>query len=104
MRHAQIRTKLGIAYVRLAEVRDEEANLKQAFTAFGDALRIFTSDSFPQDYARTQNDLGSAYVRLAEVRDQEANLKEAIGAFGEALRIFTSDSLPHDYASVVSLK
>jgi tetratricopeptide (TPR) repeat protein len=83
----------------MAEVRDKEENLKLAVAAYTEALRVYTFDDFPVDYATTQNNLGTAYGAMAEVRDKEENLKLAVAAYTEALRVRTFDDFPVDYAT-----
>jgi tetratricopeptide (TPR) repeat protein len=79
-------------------VRDKVDNLERAIQAYQEALKIRTLESYPIDYARTQNNLGGAYWSLAQVLDKRDNLDKAIQAYQEALRIFTLDRYPLDYS------
>ena len=79
-------------------MREGEANLGLAIQAYQEALRVYTFQAFPQNYAGIQNNLGNAYGDLAKVRDKEANLNLAIGAFRQALRVFIFATLPQDCA------
>jgi tetratricopeptide (TPR) repeat protein len=72
--------------------------LRKAIEAFGEALRFWTPDVAPLDYAETQNNLGFAYQRLSEYEDQLGNLREAIAAYEEALRFWTPERTPLLYA------
>jgi tetratricopeptide (TPR) repeat protein len=73
-------------------------NLEKAIQSYQEALRIRTLESYPIDYATTQNNLGTAYADLALVRDKEENLEKAIQSYQEALRAFTEDRYPIDYS------
>ena len=85
---------LGTAYRTLSEVRDKEENLTKAIRAYEEALKIYTVEKYPVDYAMTQNNLGTAYRTLSEVRDKEENLTKAIRAYEEALKIRTVEKYP----------
>ena len=68
--------------------------MAKAINAYEESLRIRTVESYPIDYAMTQNNLGTAYCTLSEVRDKEKNLAKAINAYGESLKIYTVESYP----------
>ena len=70
-----------------------------AVEAYEVALRFWTYEESPQDYAKTKNSLGIAYGRLSEVRDKAENIERAIMAYEEALDVYTRDSFPMDYAT-----
>ena len=77
----------------------EKANyMKIAIKAYEEALKVYTLDRFPMDYAMTQNNLGNAYSTLAEVEAKAENCKKAIKAYEEALKVRTLDRFPMDYA------
>ncbi len=65
---------------------------------YGEALRFYTAEAAPFDYAMTQNNLANAYGALAALEDREANLRRAIAGYGEALRFYTAEAAPLDYA------
>jgi formylglycine-generating enzyme required for sulfatase activity len=65
---------------------DRANNLQRAVASYHEALRIFTPEAAPLDYARTQNNLGEAY-RSLPTGDREANVQRAIASFEEALRL-----------------
>jgi tetratricopeptide (TPR) repeat protein len=61
---------LGVACVR-SPTGDRRANLEKAIECYQQALRFFTPESAPQDFAQTQNNLGLALSyagRFAEAR------------------------------------
>ena len=62
-------------------------------------MKVYKVESYPINYAMTQNNLGNAYRTLSEVRDKESNLEKAIEAYREALKVRTVESYPIDYAT-----
>ena len=66
-------------------------------------LTIFTNESYPIEYAKTQKDLGVAYYNLAEVRDKEENLNLALKASKEALNIYSREKYPVENADVQNI-
>jgi tetratricopeptide (TPR) repeat protein len=72
--------------------------MKTAIIAYEEALKIYTLDRFPTDYAMTQNNLLNAYVTLAEVEAKAENCKKAITASEEALKAYTLERSPMNYA------
>ena len=74
------------------------ANLQKAIACFEQALRFFTPEAAPFDYAATQNNLGLAYADLP-VGDWAANLQKAIACYEQALRFRTPEAAPFDYAA-----
>jgi tetratricopeptide (TPR) repeat protein len=63
-----------------------------------EALRFWTPEVAPLDYAMTQNNLGIAYANLASHEEPVGNLRKAIEAYNEALRFLTPEIAPLDYA------
>jgi CHAT domain-containing protein len=85
---------LGIAYRQLP-VGDRAANLQKAIACFEQALRVYTPEDAPFDYAGTQNNLGIAYRQLP-VGDRAENLRRAIACFEAALTVFTPEAYPDE--------
>ena len=77
---------------------DPQSLLSDAIDAYTEALRFWTAEAAPLDYAMTQNNLGAAYTNLADHRDPEENLGLAIDAYTEALRFYTPEAAPLNYA------
>ena len=88
---------LGTAYAELP-TGDRAANLARAIDCYTQALRFFTAEAAPLEYAATQNNLGNAYAELP-TGDRAANLARAIDCYTEALRFFTAEAAPLDYAT-----
>ena len=72
-------------------------NVEIAIAAYEQALGVYTRESFPEDWAMTQNNLGNAYLnRLWGERGE--NLERAIAAYEQALKVYTRESLPEKWA------
>jgi tetratricopeptide (TPR) repeat protein len=86
------------AVANSGRIRGERADsLERAIAAYEAALTVFTSDTFPEDWARTQNNLGKAYS--GRIRgDRADNLERAIVAYEAALTVFTPDAFLEDWA------
>jgi tetratricopeptide (TPR) repeat protein len=76
---------------------DKAENLEKAIAAYTEALKVYTFDAFPQQWAVTQNNLAVAYgIRIRG--DKAENLEKAIAAYTEALKVRTFDAFPVDWA------
>jgi tetratricopeptide (TPR) repeat protein len=93
-----LQKKLGDVYLNLSEHQDIEEYCKKAVRSYHEALKFYTVELFPIDYADIQNNLGVSYDRLAEIEDKSENCKRAIEAYQEALRFRTRVISPMDYA------
>ncbi|MFN8523568.1 MAG: NB-ARC domain-containing protein [Chloroflexota bacterium] len=93
---------LGRAAARLSAYggEDRRARLAEALGACEEALRFYTAERAPLDYAMTQNNRGNVLSDLAgeSGEDRRARLEEALGAYGEALRFLTAERAPLQYA------
>jgi protein-arginine kinase activator protein McsA len=99
---ARARVALGNALHHVATLAEEDraARLRQALSAYDEALRFRTPTSAPLDYAMTQNNRGNVLQDLATLaeEDRAARLRQALSAYDEALRFRTPTSAPLDYA------
>ena len=72
-------------------------NLEIAIIGYHTLLEVYTRDSFPEDWARTQNNLGRAY--LDRIRGKRAdNLELAISAYNLSLEVYTRDAFSKQWA------
>ncbi|MCS7287488.1 MAG: tetratricopeptide repeat protein, partial [Anaerolineae bacterium] len=73
-------------------------NLRKAISACKEALRFYTPENAPFDYAITQKNLGTTWLYWAEIEEELEQrctyLKAAIQAFAEALRFLTPKATP----------
>ena len=66
--------------------------------AYREALKEYTRERVPLDWAATQNNLGTALLALGERESGTATLKQAVEAYGEALKEYTRERVPLDWA------
>ena len=94
---------LGTLYWMLHRIPDnsEEAKIyiQQGIDFYKLALKLITTDTHPETYARIQNNLGTAYGDLARFTDAVENWNWAIVAYNEALRYRQEDIEPLKYAA-----
>jgi tetratricopeptide (TPR) repeat protein len=72
--------------------------MKIAIEAHSEALKVYSLDRYPENYARTQNNIGISYRTLADGEDKAKNCYKAIEAFNEALKVRTLERYPMNYA------
>ena len=75
----------------MAYFKEQELYLKKAISAYGEALKIFTIEKYPGDYAIIQNALSGAYTQLAQISDKEENLAKAKKAKDEAEKVNSNE-------------
>ena len=66
--------------------------------AYREALKEWTRERVPLDWATTQNNLGNALRSLGERESGTARLEEAVAAYREALKERTRERVPLDWA------
>ena len=59
---------------------------------------VYTRDSFPYEWARSQNNLGEAYSNRIKGKKAD-NLELAIAALNQSLEIYTRDAFPYEWAT-----
>src|SRR5204862_115833 len=74
--------------------------LEQAVAAHREALKEYTREHVPLDWARTQDYLGSALYILGGRENGTAKLEEAIAAYREALKEYTRKRVPLNWARI----
>ena len=75
-------------------------NCDQALTCFDAALRVWTREDHPYEWARTKNSAGLTLVRTRP--DDAEALEHAIGLYKEALTVITQDGHPFEWSGVES--
>jgi len=84
------------------DLNDEETarreNLSRAIDAYSEALKVYTLEEQPMEYATTQNNLGMSYCVLAGMTKEERDFYNAIDAYSEALKVYTLEEQPMEYA------
>ncbi len=87
-------TNLGDALTRLGERESGTARLEEAVAAYREALKEWTRERVPLDWAMTQNNLGNALKSIGERESGTARLEGAVAAYREALKERTRERVP----------
>jgi CHAT domain-containing protein/tetratricopeptide (TPR) repeat protein len=78
---------------------DRADNLERAINCYTEALRFYTAESTPSQYAMAQHNLGLTFLHAGlGGEDQVTNLTRAIECNTEALRFLTAETAPSEYA------
>ena len=80
-------------------------NCKENTVAYREALKVYTRDALPQDWAMTQNNLGNALgdqALASEGAERARLLRSSIGASKAALTIYTLEHFPWHQRSVTN--
>jgi len=96
---AEIFLKLGSALRVLGAREGAPTRLEEAVEAYIAALREYTRERAPLDWAKTQNNLGNALWTLGGRESGTARLEEAVGAYRDALQEHTRERVPLDWAA-----
>ncbi len=73
-------------------------NLELAIACYQAALQVRTQESFPENWATTQNNLGNAYYdRIRGERREKSGM--AIACYEAALQVRTPESFPEKWAT-----
>src|SRR5262249_52394079 len=91
---AMTQNNLGNGFQKLGERESGTARLEEAVAAFRDALKEWTRERVPLDWAMTQHNLGNALATLGERGSGTSRLGEAVAAFREALKEWTRERVP----------
>ena len=75
---------------------DRALNLELSIAAYQVALRVFTREVLPEDWAKSQNNLGIAYCNRIR-GDRAETLERAIAAYKLSLEVYTRDAFPEDW-------
>ena len=92
------RRTISASRFELGERESGTARLEEAVAAYRDALKEWTRERVPLDWAMTQNNLGNALETLGERESGTARLEEAVAAYREALQEWTRERVPLDWA------
>ena len=66
---------------------------------YTEALKEYTRERVPLDWAATQNNLGVALTTLGERESGTERLEQAVAAYTEALKEYTRERVPLDWAA-----
>ncbi|MEQ9371607.1 MAG: CHAT domain-containing tetratricopeptide repeat protein, partial [Coleofasciculus chthonoplastes F3-SA18-01] len=88
---------LGAAYSN--RIRGERwQNLEQAITCYQSALQVRKKETFPEQWATTQNNLGAAYSNRISGRRLES-IEKAIACYKAALEVYSYTDFPYEWAT-----
>jgi tetratricopeptide (TPR) repeat protein len=73
--------------------------LEAAIRYYLEALKVFTREASPQDWANTRSNLGNAYLYRIQ-GDKGENLEVAIRCYSEALQVSNRLEFPQDWATI----
>lgn len=94
---AEAQMNYGVVLQSLASVG--YAPIHQAINAYQRALRTFTRDAYPTEFAILHNNLASAFLAIP-MSDERAKMREALAvqSFEAALEVVTLVDNPREYA------
>ena len=94
---AEAEMNLGLVLQSLASLH--AAPVTEAINAYQRALKTFTRDTFPTEYAILHNNLATIYLSMP-MSDERAKMREALAvqSFQEALKVVTLIDQPSEYA------
>ena len=75
----------------MGERESGRGRLEEAVTAYREALKEYTRERVPLQWAMTQNNLGNALATLGERESGTARLEQAATAYREALKEYTRE-------------
>ncbi|MEM9696686.1 MAG: hypothetical protein AAGA56_29365, partial [Myxococcota bacterium] len=94
---AEVEMSLGVVLQALAGAK--KAPINDAIQAYQRALRVFSKEDYPREFAVIHNNLATAYLSMANFGDQ-GQVKEALAvqSFREALEVVTIEHDPSEFA------
>ena len=97
-RRAALSLALGNALATLGERESGPERLERAVHAYTEALKEYTRERVPLDWATTQSNLGNALATLGSRESGPERLEQAVVAYTEALQVFTPKETPRHWA------
>ena len=88
---AAFQYEMGNNLAKIMQHRTE--NLEKAIGHFQQALKVYTRESFPENWAMTQYILGLTYANRI-CGESADNIEQAIGYYQQALEVLHSPSFP----------
>jgi len=94
---AEAQINLGLILQSLSAVG--RAKITDAIELYQRALRVFTKDKFPSEYAILHNNLATAFLSMP-MTDERGKLREALAvqSFEAALEVIILEENPNEYA------
>ncbi len=94
-------TELNLGLVSQALAQSGAGRINDAIQHYHNALRVFTKDNFPQDFAILHNNLAIAYLSIP-MTDERGKMREALAvqSFEEVLKVINMIDHPSEYAMI----
>lgn len=96
---AEVELNLGLIAQTLAQ--NGMGKLQDAISHYHNALRVFTREDFPQDFAILHNNLAVCYLSMP-MSDERGKMREALAvqSFEEVLKVINIIDHPSEYAMI----
>ncbi len=94
-------TQLNLGLVTQALAQNGAGRINDAIQHYHNALRVFTKDDYPQDFAILHNNLAIAYLSIP-MSDERSKMREALAvqSFEEVLKVINIIDHPSEYAMI----
>ncbi len=94
-------TELNLGLVTQSLAQNGMGTLSDAIQHYHNALRTFTKDDYPQDFAVLHNNLAIAYLSMP-MTDERGKMREALAvqSFEEVLKVINLIDHPSEYAMI----
>jgi tetratricopeptide (TPR) repeat protein len=94
-------TELNLGLVSQSLAQSGSGRLTDAIQHYHNALRVFTRDDYPQDFAILHNNLAIAYLSMP-MSDERGKMREALAvqSFEEVLKVINVIDQPSEYAMI----
>lgn len=99
--YANAQERLGSLYSYISKQTETQDGYlwRDAIECYNNALRVYTEQEFPEEWARTYYNLGIAYSEL-RTADQAEKFANAIICYEKALRVYTEERFPRQYIQI----
>lgn len=94
-------SEMNLGLVAQALAQNGGGRLQDAIQHYHNALRVFTKDDHPKDYAILHNNLAIAYLSMP-MSDERGKMREALAvqSFEEVLKVINIIDQPSEYAMI----
>jgi tetratricopeptide (TPR) repeat protein len=94
-------TELNLGLVTQSLAQNGMGRLNDAIQHYHNALRVFTKEDYPQDFAVLHNNLAIAYLSIP-MSDERGKMREALAvqSFEEVLKVINLIDHPSEYAMI----
>ena len=94
-------TELNLGLVTQSLAQNGAARIHDAIQHYHNALRVFTKEDFPQDFAILHNNLAICYLSTP-MSDERGKMREALAvqSFEEVLKVINIIDHPSEYAMI----